>query len=381
MSNIRDTDILLVNRSGSSFQCSKANIDNVRDTDLFIVNRSGSSFQCSKADVATNVRDTDSVLVNRSGFSYQATGADFKEMFGGSWKAANTQLAEVFTAVSFGNGKFIAATTSQKFYESTNGSDWTFLANFPNSVPYTAVNMAFGNNRWVAVGNPDAQQVNLIYSLNNGSNWTKGSTSDLEKLNIYDVVYGQSKFVLVAAPLSGNTRSVAISTDAISWNQYPPASAGAYAGITYSPSVNRFTAVAAQQTANSSNTMYTSDPRSWISVSASQLARQVDSNSNGLVRCYNNHVGHSTNGVSFTAGTGDTAGIWMDVAAGDDGSYMVIGEQSATFSSDGSTWEYTEGLDTNGIWNKVAYGNGVYVAVSSKTSSDTTSTRIMYYAT
>ena len=81
MSNIRDTDLLLVG-SGSSFQCSKANIGNVRNSDLFIVNRSGSSFQCSKANVATNVRDTDAVIVNRSGVSYQATGADFKAIFG-----------------------------------------------------------------------------------------------------------------------------------------------------------------------------------------------------------------------------------------------------------------------------------------------------------
>ena len=82
MSNIRDTDLLIVNRSGFSYQCSKANIGNVRDTDLFIVNRSGFSYQCSKANVATNVRDTDVVIVNRSGFSYQATGADFKALFG-----------------------------------------------------------------------------------------------------------------------------------------------------------------------------------------------------------------------------------------------------------------------------------------------------------
>ena len=82
MSNIRDTDLLLVNRSGFSYQCQKQDIgSNVRNSDLFLVNRSGFSFQCAKSDVQAKVRDTDAVLVNRSGFSYQATGADFKAAF------------------------------------------------------------------------------------------------------------------------------------------------------------------------------------------------------------------------------------------------------------------------------------------------------------
>ena len=71
----------------------QANIGNVRDTDLFIVNRSGFSYQCSKANVATNVRDTDVVIVNRSGFSYQATRAISKHCLGRLVLAALTKAA------------------------------------------------------------------------------------------------------------------------------------------------------------------------------------------------------------------------------------------------------------------------------------------------
>ena len=77
---IQDTDLFLVNRSNSSFKCSKANIDNVRDSDLFLINRDNASYYCSKANIS-NVRDSDTILVNRSNFSYRATGADLKELF------------------------------------------------------------------------------------------------------------------------------------------------------------------------------------------------------------------------------------------------------------------------------------------------------------
>lgn len=84
MSNIRDTDLLLVTRSGSSFKCSRQDIANARDTDTFLISRGGVSNQCSKANIGTNVRDDDVVLVTRGGVAYKATGADLKGIFGPS---------------------------------------------------------------------------------------------------------------------------------------------------------------------------------------------------------------------------------------------------------------------------------------------------------
>ena len=81
--SILDTDKILVNRSGSSYQVEAQNFDKVQDDDLLLVNRGEASYQCSRANIDSKLLDDDILLINRDGLSYQCTGLEFKEISGG----------------------------------------------------------------------------------------------------------------------------------------------------------------------------------------------------------------------------------------------------------------------------------------------------------
>ena len=51
----------------------------VNSTDKFIVNRSNQSFQVEQQNLMANLRDDDLMLVNRGGQSYKATGLEIKD--------------------------------------------------------------------------------------------------------------------------------------------------------------------------------------------------------------------------------------------------------------------------------------------------------------
>ena len=55
--------------------------DNIQDTDLLLVNRGGQSYNIEAQNMA-ELLDTDLMLVNRDGVSYKATGADIKDSLG-----------------------------------------------------------------------------------------------------------------------------------------------------------------------------------------------------------------------------------------------------------------------------------------------------------
>ena len=82
--SILDTDKILVNRSGSSYQVEAQNFDKVQDDDLLLVNRGEASYQCSRANLDSKLLDDDILLINRDGLSYQCTGLEFKEISGGA---------------------------------------------------------------------------------------------------------------------------------------------------------------------------------------------------------------------------------------------------------------------------------------------------------
>ena len=98
MSNIRDTDLVLVSRSGTHYKCPASDLSNkLRDGDYLLVSRSGTHYKVSGADV-NNIRDTDTLLISRGSTPYKVTGADFKTLLGPT-------KAEVFGDKHyFGNG-------------------------------------------------------------------------------------------------------------------------------------------------------------------------------------------------------------------------------------------------------------------------------------
>lgn len=72
------TDLLLVNRGGTSFKCLVQDLPtNAQDDDLLLANRDGKSYKVRYADLG-NARDTDQILVNRNGASFHSSVGELK---------------------------------------------------------------------------------------------------------------------------------------------------------------------------------------------------------------------------------------------------------------------------------------------------------------
>ena len=82
MSTINDTDLLLVNRGGTSYQCAISDSSKILDTDIVLVNQGGTSYQMAWSDKSKLVDGT-TMLINRSGSSYQVSGPDVLSAAGG----------------------------------------------------------------------------------------------------------------------------------------------------------------------------------------------------------------------------------------------------------------------------------------------------------
>ena len=85
MSNIRDTDLVLVSRSGTPYDCPASELSNrLRDGDYLLVSRSGTPYKVSGSNI-DNIRDNDTLLISRGSTPYKVTGADFKQLLGRRW--------------------------------------------------------------------------------------------------------------------------------------------------------------------------------------------------------------------------------------------------------------------------------------------------------
>lgn len=107
MSNIRDTDLVLVSRSGTPYDCPASQLSNrLRDGDYLLVSRSGTPYKVSGSNI-NNIRDNDTLLISRGSTPYKVTGADFKtllgptkaEVFGQTWYSGNSSTQSVNTGI------------------------------------------------------------------------------------------------------------------------------------------------------------------------------------------------------------------------------------------------------------------------------------------
>ena len=83
---IQDTDLFLVNRSGTSYKVEAQNLDDkLQADDLLLVNNNGNSRKATGAELRDGtVPDAALMLINSNGLSYQVTGAEVKALLGGS---------------------------------------------------------------------------------------------------------------------------------------------------------------------------------------------------------------------------------------------------------------------------------------------------------
>ena len=123
-----------------------------------------------------------------------------------SWTEGNMPSSTYWWSVCYGNGKYVAISSTNIMAYSTDGINWT-QGNMPSSQDWRSV--CYGNGKYVAV----AYDTNIMVYSTDGISWTQGNMPSSQSWR--SVCYGNGKFVAVAY----NTNIMAYSTDGISWTQ------------------------------------------------------------------------------------------------------------------------------------------------------------------
>lgn len=185
-----------------------------------------------------------------------------------------------------------------------------------------------------------------------------------------DLVYGRLQLVAVSS--SGTTNRVMTSFDGIRWVARIPASdAKNWRGITYSPTLDLYVAVANGGTANQ-KVMTSPDGITWTlrTTPADNAWNSVTWGAGLLVAVSStgtaNRVMTSPDGITWTLRTSAADEDWQSVTFG--GGLFVAVAASGTgnrvmTSPDGINWSIqTSAADLS--WRSVTYGNGLFVAVA-----------------
>jgi hypothetical protein len=125
-------------------------------------------------------------------------------------------------AMTFGNGRFVAGLNSSggRMMYSDNGTTWVGATGSPFRFTFIDTvlgphSIAYGNNRWVAVGSTGR----IIVSTNNGVNWSQVQIHPFGVSSIQRVVYAGNRFI--AGSVISGIGVLAHSTDGINWTPIP----------------------------------------------------------------------------------------------------------------------------------------------------------------
>ena len=283
------------------------------------------------------------------------------------WTNGTTPADIYWSSVAYGNGQFVAVSSTDQVMTSNDGITWT-SATAPAAKMWQDV--TFGNGLFVAVS--DAGTGNRVMTSSDGVNWTlRTSAADNDW---HGVAYGNGLFVAVGRSGTGNR--VMTSPDGITWTLRNSSADSQWQEITYANGM--FVAVA-QSCATC--IMTSPDGINWTN-------RSTPLNNNWQSVTYGNglfvavgetgtgsRVITSPDGIVWTAHDGAADYAWQDVsyAGGLFVAVAISGTGSRVMTSEnGADWA----LETSpeNAWRAVAYGNGKFVAVASSGSGN----RAMY---
>ena len=134
-----------------------------------------------------------------------------------------------YSAVCFGNGRFIAISTGSTLATatSTNGSTWVAGGTLPAGFT-TGTSITYGNGRFVAICS--ASGTATAYSIDNGTTWKSYGVGLPSTQTWSKVKYGQGLFVAIA---TGST-VCATSPDGINWTlRTMPGSSSTWNALTF----------------------------------------------------------------------------------------------------------------------------------------------------
>lgn len=301
-------------------------------------------------DVAFNCTDA----AGNAAATVTNTSVTYNPSAGGSvWTARTMPSAAEWQSVTYGNGVFVAVAqlTSNKAATSPDGINWT-ARTLPSAANWYSV--TYGNGIFVAINlNGGAA------SSPDGITWTARTMPPTYQW--FSVAYGNGVFVAVA----DNNNIAATSPDGITWTQRFLSTTGYWRSVTYGN--NLFVSVAW----NNSTTATTSpDGITWTTrtlPTASNWVGVTYGNGTFVAVSGGTAAATSTNGITWTART--LPNNAAAVAYGN-GVFVTMSSSGGTAASstDGITWT-ARTMPSSAQWTSGAYGNGIFAAVSSGPSN------------
>ena len=279
-------------------------------------------------------------------------------------------------SMAYGNNTWIAMPTSGTVAAvSTTGTSWTALT-LPQNLSWGGI--AYGNGYWVALGQGSAT---AIYSNSTGQGWR---ASTLPASSVWSAIaYGNGTFVALSNSF-GSLLSATFTSSGTSVT-----TAATYTGVTQTASSGSGTGATFTITKTGSSTVYsgnititvTSGGNNYavgdtITISGASLGGAattndltltVSTNAASGVAAYSTNYGYTWNSASNVPGVGYNSvayGNGRFVAVGNSGTGTTI----AAYSNNGITWNSAT-LPASQSWSSVCYGNGRFVAVSNTAAS------------
>ena len=300
-----------------------------------------------------------------------------------TWTSRSAAADNQWSSVAYGDGLWVAIApsgTGNRVMTSEDGIDWTPQASAHDSAWQSVAYGQDGNGDglWVAVANAGFYKV---MTSPDGINWTVQNTpSGASDVQWVSVAFGQDENGDGLWAAVSRTRRTMTSTNGVDWTENTSVPSQQWESVVHGQDRNGnglWVAVTSTIEGSSTNQVMTStDGLNWTDHPDATTAREFwssvaygqDGNGDALwvAVSSSNLVMTSPDGTTWTSRTPAANLNWRDVAYGN-GLWVAVsadgtGNRVMT-SPDGITWTLRDSAADNS-WSSVAYGNGLWVAVA-----------------
>jgi len=260
----------------------------------------------------------------------------------------SASIATQQNTICHGNNTFVSFPTSGSTIRlSPDGINWTARSIGPSA---TWCNVIYGNGMFVATST-----TSLIATSPDGLTWT-ARTAPINT-SWYYICYGNGRFVVVSSYVSNSL----VSVDGINWTQNPMPSSMSIAGLAY----GNETFVITEQMGN--RILTSSDGINWTEHTApiSAYWRGLCFG-NGIFVCVatnSSNVMTSSDGITWTVRTLPLVSAWSMLTYGN-GMFIILADNNDNIATslDGINWSPNVNI-VSALWKSICYGNGAFVVL------------------
>ena len=267
---------------------------------------------------------------------------------------------------SANNGLFVAVGDNNNVAYSSDGITWHESHLPPGDTnSYFDRSIVYGKNMFIALPSTSERlPARAVYS-SDGINWRPTNALPRTNVSYGPAIYGNGVFVA----LSSSDGSIIKSSDGINWthtNRLPLSAL--WQMISYGNGVF----IVMQNTFDEG--LYSSDGITWhripspFSPDSPQVWHSMTFGDGKFIMLTPNAVACSADGVTWKISKTSLNSSWFSVAYGNGVFVAVSDGKSSAYSGDGITWHESRNLPHAGQW-RITYGKGVFVAVTYGTNS------------